>query len=98
MPGPSVTIWCSLRGWDKLAQRAVYQPFILAMQIVSVVCLHWQHSGVLLTLDDVHFVPFALIGGGSGFALYQRMTNRQFQAVVSTLLVVSGMGLLARAL
>jgi uncharacterized membrane protein YfcA len=52
LPGPSVTIWCSLRGWDKLAQRAVYQ----------------------------------------------RMTNRQFQAVMSTLLVVSGMGLLARAL
>jgi hypothetical protein len=39
-----------------------------------------------------------MIGGIIGFALYQRMTNRQFQAVMSTLLVVSGLGLLARAL
>jgi uncharacterized membrane protein YfcA len=98
LPGPSVTIWCSLRGGDKLAQRAVYQPFILAMQVVSIACLHWQDSGAVVALDDVRFVPFAMIGGIIGFALYQRMTNRQFQAVMSTLLVVSGLGLLARAL
>ena len=98
LPGPSVTIWCSLRGWDKLAQRAVYQPFILAMQVVSIACLHWQDSGAVLALDDVRFVPFAMIGAVTGFALYQRMTNKQFQAVLSMLLVVSGMGLLTRAL
>ena len=32
-PGSFVTIWCSMRGWDKLRQRATYQPFILAMQV-----------------------------------------------------------------
>src|SRR5205814_1840789 len=25
-PAPLVTIWCGMRGWDKVAQRAVYQP------------------------------------------------------------------------
>jgi len=98
LPGPSVTIWCSLRGWDKLAQRAAYQPFILVMQIVCIVCLHWQDSSAVLTLDDLRFVPFAMIGGISGFALYQRLTNRQFQTAMSMLLVVSGIGLLTRAL
>ena len=29
LSGSFVTIWCSMRGWDKLRQRAVYQPFIL---------------------------------------------------------------------
>src|SRR5689334_6772417 len=70
LPGPSVTIWCSLRGWDKLAQRAVYQPFILAMQIVCIACLHWRHPASMLAMDDLRFVPFALIGGIAGFALY----------------------------
>jgi hypothetical protein len=30
-PGAGVTIWCSMRGWDKVGQRAVYQPYILLM-------------------------------------------------------------------
>lgn len=98
LPGPAITIWYSLRGIDKLAQRAAYQPFILAMQIVSIVCLHWQDSSVRLIMADARFVPFAMIGGVAGFALYQHLTNRQFQSVTSILLVVSGMGLLARAL
>ena len=41
-PGAFVTIWCSMRGWDKLRQRAVYQPYILAMQLVTIACLRWQ--------------------------------------------------------
>jgi len=40
-----------------------------------------------------------VVGGGiAGLALYQRMTNRQFQAAVSVLLMVSGLGLLSRSL
>ena len=98
LPGPSVTIWCSLRGGDKHAQRAAYQPFIFAMQVVCLACLHWQDSSAVLTLDDLRFVPFAMIGGVAGYALYERMTTRQFQTVMSMLLVVSGIGLLTRAL
>jgi uncharacterized membrane protein YfcA len=98
LPGPSVTIWYSLRGFDKVRQRAAYQPFILVMQIIALACLHWPRTASALALDDLRFVPFALIGGVGGFALFQRMTNRQFHAVVSMLLVVSGIGLLTRAL
>jgi uncharacterized membrane protein YfcA len=98
LPGPSVTIWCSLRGFDKLRQRATYQPFILVMQVVAFLCLHAQDAESVLALDDLRFVPFALIGGVAGFALFQRMTNRQFHAAISTLLVVSGIGLLTRGL
>jgi uncharacterized protein len=98
LPGSFVTIWCSMRGWDKLRQRAVYQPYILVMQIVTVVCLRWQGPGSVHTFGDLHFIPFALIGGVAGFALYQRMTTRQFHAAVSALLLVSGLGLLSRSL
>lgn len=98
LPGPSVTIWCSLRGWDTLRQRATYQPFILVMQVVCVTCLHLQDLHATFALDDLLFVPFAMVGGIAGFALYQRLTKRQFQVVMSMLLVASGLGLLARAM
>jgi uncharacterized protein len=98
LSGSFVTIWCSMRGWDKLRQRATYQPYILAMQIVTIACLHWQAPRNLHGFEDLRFVPFAVLGGIAGFALYQRMTTRQFQAAVSALLMVSGLGLLTRSL
>jgi uncharacterized membrane protein YfcA len=97
LPGPSVTIWCSMRGWDPLAQRATYQPFILAMQVVCIICLQLQGPTAIFALDALSFVPLAMIGGIAGFALYQRMTKRQLHVVMSLLLVVSGGGLLVRA-
>jgi len=98
LPGSFVTIWCSMRGWDKLRQRAVYQPYILAMQIVTIVCLRWQTPERAGIGHDLSLVPFALLGAVCGLAVFRRMSNRQFQVAVSVLLVVSGMGLLARML
>jgi uncharacterized membrane protein YfcA len=87
-----------MRGGDPLTQRATYQPFILVMQVVCVACLHWQGSGASFALDDLGLVPFAMVGGVAGFALYQRMTKRQVHIAMSLLLAVSGLGLLVRAL
>jgi uncharacterized membrane protein YfcA len=97
-PGLAVTIWCSMRGWDKVAQRAVYQPYILVMQLVTVACLAWYTTPQTDALRHAGFVPFALMGAVGGFALYRRMTTRQFHGAVSLLLIVSGTGLLARAM
>jgi uncharacterized protein len=96
-PGLVVTIWCSMRGLDKLQQRAVYQPFILAMQLVTVACLALRTPTRTGMLHPASFVPFALLGAIGGFALYRRMSMQQFQAAVSLLLIVSGVGLLVRA-
>jgi uncharacterized membrane protein YfcA len=98
LSGSFVTIWCSMRGWDKHAQRAVYQPFILVMQIWTFVCLHWHAPRHAPLSEGFGFVPFALLGGIAGFAIYQRLTQAQFRAVVSALLMLSGFGLLGRAL
>lgn len=96
-PGLAVTIWCSMRGWDKVQQRAVYQPFILAMQLVTAACLTSRVSAQIELSRHASFVPFALLGAIGGFALYRRMTTGQFQAAVSLLLIASGVGLLVRA-
>jgi len=87
-----------MRGWDKLRQRAVYQPYILVMQLLTIACLQWQAPARMSITQDLHFVPFALLGAIGGLALFRRMSNRQFHGAVSLLLVASGIGLLARAL
>jgi uncharacterized membrane protein YfcA len=98
MPGAFLTIWCSMRGGDKLQQRAVYQPYILVMQLVALVCLNWAAPLDVHARQDLRLVPFALLGAMGGLALFKRMTNQQFQLAVSALLVVSGAGLLGRGL
>jgi uncharacterized membrane protein YfcA len=98
LSGSFVTIWCSMRGWDKDAQRAVYQPFILVMQVVTIVCLRFQAAASTHAVEGLGLVPFALLGGIAGFAIYRRLTNKQFQAAVSALLMVSGLGLLSRSM
>ena len=97
LPGVSATIWCARRGWDKQQQRAVYQPYILIMQLLTIAALHWQAPIDLQMARNFAFVPFALIGAIGGLALYQRMTNRHFHMATSALLLVSGAALLARA-
>lgn len=96
--GSFVAIWCAMRGWDKHAQRAVYQPFILVMQVWTFACLRWHAPRATALAEGFGFVPFALLGGIAGFAIYQRLTAAQFRNVVSALLMVSGLGLLGRAL
>jgi uncharacterized membrane protein YfcA len=98
LSGSFVTIWCSMRGWGKDAQRAVYQPFILVMQVWTFICLRWLAARPAPFFEGLRFVPFALLAGIAGFAIYERLTHAQFRAVVSALLMLSGLGLLARAM
>jgi len=51
-----------MRGWDKQQQRAVYQPYIPAMQLLTIICLHWLAPSHELPERDLAFVPFALFG------------------------------------
>jgi uncharacterized membrane protein YfcA len=58
-PGAFVTIWCGMRGWDKVAQRSVYQPYILVLQVLTLGGLSLvSKRGVL----DGHLIAYALPG------------------------------------
>ena len=98
LPGASVTIWCSMLGWDPQEQRAVYQPFILIMQLLTIACLQWHVPIDAPGAHQIAFVPFAILGAVGGLAMYRRLTNRQFRIATSVLLLVSGAGLLFRTL
>lgn len=93
-PGLFVTIWCGVKGWDKIRQRAVYQPFILVMQVVTLATICIMHpGGARVTGIALTFVPAALVGSAFGMTLFRRINDRQFRAVVNLLLIVSGISL-----
>jgi uncharacterized protein len=96
-PGASVAIWCGLKGWDKARQRGVYQPFILAMQPVSlfVISLMKPMSAASGPLDwkVLAFIPAALLGAWCGLNIFKGLSDRQFAIAVNALLIVSGLGL-----
>ena len=92
-PGALMTIWCSLRNIDKTSQRAIYQPFILAMQIVTAASLHVLGRAQLGAQHDLRFVAFAVAGAAIGFAWFRRLSSAQFRVALNVLLIVSGIGL-----
>ena len=97
-PGAAVTIWCSMRNWDKRRQRGIYQPFILFMQVLALLLIEFMRSsiplGAGLGLDPVMFVPPALLGTWLGLGIFRRLSDQGFGLVVNLLLLVSGVGLL----
>jgi uncharacterized protein len=97
-PGAFVTIWCGFKGWNKARQRGVYQPFILAMQLVTLLAIHLMRPSssnqTQLDWQTFAFVPAALVGAWFGLRIFKRLSDRQFELVVNALLIVSGIGLI----
>jgi uncharacterized membrane protein YfcA len=97
-PGAFVTIWCGLKGWDKARQRGVYQPFILAMQPITLLAIYLMRpsfaTAMPLDWNTLAFIPAALLGAWLGLRIFKRLSDRQFELAVNALLIVSGVGLI----
>lgn len=90
------TIWCSLRGWTRDEQRAVFQPIAVATFLMSLLAF----GGVgLVTPDAVRLfligLPALIAGTLLGWALYGKLDDASFRKIVLALLLVSGITLLA---
>jgi uncharacterized membrane protein YfcA len=96
-PGAAITMWCSAQGWDKRQQRAIYQPFILGMQLMTLGVLAMLQPQQALQPDALKFALPAAIGGFCGLCVFERLSTRLFNRVVAAFLLVSGLALLARA-
>jgi uncharacterized membrane protein YfcA len=97
-PGALVTIWCGLRGWDKIQQRATFSAFILTMQLctLAIMAIVAHLSGTRGASFDpaaLAYVPGALAGTAVGLRLFYRLTMLQFERVVLALLIASGLGM-----
>ena len=96
LTGPAPTLWCTLRGWDRDAQRAVFQSFNLVMQILTLAS--YAVSGTLTRAMVPIFlviVPASIVPTLAGVRLYSRISRAGFQRLVLSLLLVSGVLLVA---
>jgi uncharacterized membrane protein YfcA len=98
-PGAFVTIWCSAKGGDKSAQRAVYQPFIFVMQLSCLALLVCIFPGKhIISLEHLLFAIPAILGASVGLAIFRRLTGSQFQRLLGVFLIIAGASLLSKAL
>lgn len=89
--GPAPTLWCTLRGWARDEQRAVFQPFNLSMQVMTMVTYVWGGLITLDTLKQFAIVAVALlIPNFIGTKVYAGLSDEKFRKVILVLLAVSG--------
>jgi uncharacterized membrane protein YfcA len=97
--GAVPTLWCTLRGYEKDAQRAVIQNFNLAMLSVT---LALQFAAGLVTRDMLPLfaivAPAMLLPAFLGTRLYVGISEAAFRTLVLGLLTLSGIALLVGAL
>ena len=97
--GAPPTLWCTLRGFDKDAQRTVVQNFNLSM--LSVTMATYLATGLvtreMLPLFAV-VAPAMLLPTLLGARLYHGISEARFRQIVLGLLTASGVAMLATAL
>ncbi len=99
LAGPIIVIWCQLTGVPRHAQRAIFQPVILAAFALTAVGLGVDQAITrdVLTLFGLGLVPVAA-GIWVGVRLYGRLDEAGFRRVILMLLLFSGLVLLAPGL
>jgi uncharacterized protein len=97
-PGMFVTIWCGFKGWPKEKQRALYQPFILIVQLAAIAIMALpgfsRQSRPAFEFAGIAYLPAMLLGSALGLACFNRLSDRQFSLAVNLLLVASGLSFL----
>ena len=95
LAGIPVIVWASLRRWSKDEQRAVFQPVVVTVFVMTLV---WLGGTGVVTAETLRLfwigLPAVLIGTWLGLKLYGKLDESGFRLVVLLLLLVSGLTLL----
>lgn len=99
LTGPAPTLWCSLRGWDRDSQRAIFQSFNFVMQGLTIAA--YVATGTIgakmLALFAVE-APAMLVPTLFGAQIHRRFSEAGFRRLILLLLTGSGMVLVATSL
>ena len=96
LPGPIPTLWCVLRGWDRLTQRSVFQLVFLTMHVATMTgCLLSRTITAEAAWLFPVMVPVVIVSALLGARTYRMLGDIGFQRVVLGLLAISGAVLLA---
>lgn len=93
--GIAVTVWCQLRGGQKDAQRAIFQPVLFATFVMSAISFGVARAFTAETFKLYALaLPVLIAGIWSGFGLYGKLDDAAFRKVILRLPLVSGLALI----
>ncbi len=99
LSGALPTMWCAMRPWPKAEQRAVLQPYNIAVQAIAIVLFLFKGVFDRDTLIALAIVaPFSLVAAQMGLMVFKRLDDSQFRRLLIVLMLVSGALLMAREL
>ena len=96
--GPLPTLWCTLRGWDKDTMRGVIQNFNLVM--LAITFASYLGTGLVTAAIAPKLAlvaPALLVPVLLGARLYAGISPEAFRRLVLTLLSLTGVALLVKA-
>jgi uncharacterized membrane protein YfcA len=95
LAGIPVIVWAGLRRWSKDDQRAVFQPVVVTIFVITLI---WFGGTGIVTSETLRLfwigLPAAALGTWLGLKLYGRLDEAMFRAIVLVLLLASGLTLL----
>lgn len=104
-PGAALVVWAGLKNLSKTEQRAVVQPYILAMQVISLFSMIFMRSGDLTTnpFDEAFWlfffllIPVVLPMTKLGVIAFKKMSDMNFKNITLGVLAFSGGGLIYKS-
>jgi len=84
------TIWTQLRGWPKETARAVYQPYVIIIQAITLAGIIWLTLDLAALIMLVAALPPLMAGTWIGWQLYSRLNDLRFRQTLAVLLIASG--------
>jgi uncharacterized membrane protein YfcA len=91
LSGVLPAIWTQLRGWPKDTARAVYQPFILAAHLLTLVLIGTMAVDKEAIVLFIVALPAVLLGSWFGWSIYDKLDERRFRQLFAGLLVISAL-------
>ena len=88
--GVLTTIWTQLRGWPKDVARGVYQPFILVMQIATLLGAGFVTFDTFALALIGAALPALAAGAWLGWLAFGRLDERAFRQVLAAMIIGSG--------
>jgi uncharacterized protein len=92
MPGAVMVVWSELRGLSKENQRALVQPFIIAIQTfaIGLYCLQPHAIGLDLFRHLVLALPAVALGTFIGMSMFSKVNDQMFRCSALVIILASG--------
>jgi len=97
--GALPSMWVALKACPKLEHRALMQPFVIAILLLTITLMTLRGAYTPETLNMLMVaVPVTIISGQLGLFVFKRLADPQFHTLVLLLLFFSGSAIMVKEL